>query len=75
MSKTILITGAGSGLGKGTAIGLARNGHTVIAAVENWPQVTDLLAAAKDAGVDLEVAKLDLLNKDDHETVFSEVCR
>ncbi|MEM9592208.1 MAG: SDR family oxidoreductase [Pseudomonadota bacterium] len=70
MSKTILITGAGSGLGKGTAIGLARNGHTVIAAVENWPQVSELLSSAKDAGVSLEVAKLDLLNRDDRESVF-----
>ncbi len=70
MSKTILITGAGSGLGKGTSLGLARHGHTVIAAVEIWPQVSGLMAAAKDAGVQLEVTKLDLLSKDDHEAVF-----
>nr|MDJ0514010.1 SDR family NAD(P)-dependent oxidoreductase [Methyloceanibacter sp.] len=70
MSKTILITGAGSGLGQGTAIGLARKGHNVIAAVENWPQVSALLATAKEAGVELEVTKLDLLSKDDRETVF-----
>ncbi|MEM8813323.1 MAG: SDR family oxidoreductase [Pseudomonadota bacterium] len=69
MSKTILITGAGSGLGKGTAIGLARNGHTVIAAVENQPQGSSLEKAAKEAGVDLEVTKLDLLSKDDHDAV------
>ncbi|MEQ8824845.1 MAG: SDR family oxidoreductase [Filomicrobium sp.] len=70
MSKTILITGAGSGLGKGTAIGLARNGHTVIATVENWPQVSSLMADAKKAGVHLEIEKLDLLNKNDQDTVF-----
>ncbi len=70
MSKTILITGAGSGFGKGTALGLARNGHTVIATVEIWPQVSDLMASARDAGVQLEVAKLDLLNPDDHQAVF-----
>jgi len=70
MSKTILITGAGSGFGKGTALGLARNGHTVIATVEIWPQASDLMAAAKQEGVELEVAKLDLLNKDDREAVF-----
>ncbi len=70
MSKTILITGAGSGLGKGTALGLARNGHTVIATVEIWPQASELMAAAKEEGLRLEVTKLDLLNKGDHEAAF-----
>ena len=37
MSKTILITGAGSGFGKGAAIGMARNGHNVIATVQVSP--------------------------------------
>lgn len=70
MSKTILITGAGSGLGRGTAVGLAKNGHKVIAAVQIWPQVSDLMTDAKAAGVDLEVTKLDLLNTDDQQAVF-----
>ena len=34
MSKTILITGAGSGFGEAAAIGMARNGHDVIATVQ-----------------------------------------
>ena len=42
MSKTILITGAGSGFGEGAAIGLARNGHQVIATAEISPQVAAL---------------------------------
>ena len=70
MSKTILITGAGSGLGEGTALGLARNGHAVIATVEIWPQASALMAAAKEEGLRLEVTKLDLLNKDDRESAF-----
>ena len=70
MGKTILITGAGSGLGKGTALGLAKNGHTVIATVQIWPLVSDLMAAAREDGVRLEVTKLDLLNKDDRAAVF-----
>ena len=70
MIKTILITGAGSGLGKGTAIGLAKNGHNVIATCENWPQVSALMEAANEEGVELEVTKLDYLNKDDHETLI-----
>ena len=70
MSKTILITGAGSGLGHGTALGLAKNGHTVIATVENWPQATLLKADAEKAGVDITVEKLDYLSKDDQETII-----
>lgn len=70
MSKTILITGAGSGLGRGVALGLARNGHTVIATVENWPQVTQLRQDARDAGVELRVEKLDYLDASDHEAVL-----
>ena len=70
MSKTILITGAGSGLGKGTALGLAKAGHRVIATCENWPQVSSLMEAAKEEGVNLEVTKLDYLNKDDHKAVI-----
>ena len=34
MPKTILITGAGSGFGKAAAIGMARNGHNVIATAQ-----------------------------------------
>lgn len=70
MGKTILITGAGSGLGKGAALGLAKGGHTVIATVQIWPQASDLMLAAQEEGVELEVAKLDLLNKDDRNAVF-----
>lgn len=60
MSKRILITGAGSGLGKGTALGLARAGHQVIAGVELWNQVSSLRAAAQDSGVEFKVIKLDI---------------
>ncbi|WP_229716750.1 SDR family NAD(P)-dependent oxidoreductase, partial [Salinicoccus roseus] len=59
MAKTIMITGAGSGLGKGTALGLAKEGHKVIAAVEIHPQITGLKEAAEKAGVDLEIFKMD----------------
>ena len=70
MKKTILITGAGSGLGHGTAIGLAKNNHKVIATVENWPQVSTLINDADKAGVDLIVEKLDYLNKDDRNHIL-----
>lgn len=63
MKKRILITGAGSGLGEGTAIGLAKNGHDVIAGMHIWPQVTRMRKEAKSLGLDnLRVEKLDILD-------------
>jgi NADP-dependent 3-hydroxy acid dehydrogenase YdfG len=65
MPKKILITGASSGFGLGSALGLARAGHEVIAAAESWPQVRSLRADAKDAGVTLTAIKLNLLDEID----------
>ena len=61
--KAILITGAGSGFGEGTAIGLAQSGHRVIAGVQISPQVTALRQKARELGLDgqLRVEKLDIL--------------
>jgi short-subunit dehydrogenase len=62
----ILITGAGSGFGEGTALGLAQKGHNVTAAVQTWPQVTAMRERASSLGLKtLQVEKLDLLDKYD----------
>lgn len=62
--KIILITGAGSGLGKGTALGLAAKGHRVIAGVHKWEQKSRLIEDAQKAGVaeHLEIIKLNILD-------------
>src|ERR1700730_17035859 len=66
MYRTILITGAGSGLGEGAAIGLAKQGLTVIGAAQSWPQVTALRNKAESLGLSsLRVEKLDLLEPHD----------
>jgi len=61
MAKTILVTGAGSGFGRGAAIGMAKNGHNVIATVQVSPQVTPLREDARALGLkNLRVERLDL---------------
>ena len=67
MGKTILITGAGTGLGHGVVIGLSKKGHTVIATCENWPQVTQLRADTKTEGVSerVTVEKMEYRSADD----------
>jgi NAD(P)-dependent dehydrogenase (short-subunit alcohol dehydrogenase family) len=63
MAKTILITGAGSGLGEGAAIGMARNGHQVIATAQVSPQVAALRSKVDELGLKkVRVEKLDVLD-------------
>ena len=61
MTKRILITGAGSGFGKAAALGMAKNGHDIIATAQISPQVTPLRDEAKALGLNnLRVERLDL---------------
>ncbi len=70
MSKTVLVTGAASGFGRGVAWGLAQRGHKVIAGCQIWPQVWELRNAAKVEDVELQVIKLDVLNEIDRINAF-----
>ena len=60
--KTILITGAGSGFGKGAAIGMAKNGHDIIATCQVSPMVTALRREVEALGLAdrIRVERLDL---------------
>ena len=60
MSKTVMITGAGSGFGKGAALALADRGHPVIATTETEDQA----AALADEAPQLTVEKLDITTAD-----------
>ena len=71
MKKTILITGAGTGLGKEASIALAKRGHKVYATVRYENEIEDLEKIAKRDKLDLESFKLDILSKEDREKLLN----
>ena len=65
MSKTVMITGAGSGFGKAASIALAERGHHVIATTETDAHVEELRAEAPE----LQVERIDITNAQDIEKI------
>ena len=59
-SSTVLVTGCSSGFGLLAAVTFARNGHHVVASMRDTAKSGPLLAAAGAAGVELDVAELDV---------------
>jgi NAD(P)-dependent dehydrogenase (short-subunit alcohol dehydrogenase family) len=55
-----LVTGTSTGIGLATAIRLAKEGHRVYASMRDPEKAAPLRAAARDAGVALEVVALDV---------------
>lgn len=71
MKKTILITGAGTGIGKDAAFALAARGHRVIATTHSERQAESLLEECRLRKQELEVFKLDVCLSADREKVLS----
>lgn len=69
--ETILVTGAGTGFGKGIAFSLAEQGKKVIASVEIISQVSALEKEAKERGIEMQIEKLDVTNPRDREKAWS----
>lgn len=73
MARTVLITGAGSGIGLGTALVLAERGFDVYAAVYDLSQEPDVRKAAAERGVRLEVLPLDVTDPDSIERAVARI--
>jgi NAD(P)-dependent dehydrogenase (short-subunit alcohol dehydrogenase family) len=58
--KTVLVTGASSGIGLATTIAAARSGWAAVAGVRNPAGCDDLRSAAESAGVSVNVRRLDV---------------
>ena len=69
MKKTILITGAGTGIGKDAAFALALRGHRVLATTQSEAQQDALKAEAAARHIVLEVFKLDITSESDRERI------
>jgi short-subunit dehydrogenase len=69
MSKTILITGAGSGIGKDSAFALAARGHRVLATTQTQAQAEALSLEAQSKSTPLEVFKLDITLEADRKLI------
>jgi short-subunit dehydrogenase len=65
MGKTILITGAGSGIGHDAAFALAARGHQLLATTLNEEQAQALRQECSARGVTMEVCKLDITDAND----------
>jgi len=68
--EKILITGAGTGFGKGFAFGLAERGKAVIAGVEAMSQVSSLEKEAKERGISMQIEKLDVTSPNDRKKAW-----
>ena len=56
----ILITGCSTGIGKETALTLARAGHQVFASMRNLSKATDLEETAQSEGLKIEIIQMDV---------------
>src|SRR3954465_2036160 len=73
MTRTVLTTGANSGIGLATVVELARRGFRSIGTVRSDAKAEVVAKAAADAGVEVETVLLDVLDADRAASVIDDV--
>lgn len=68
-----VVTGANSGIGRATAIVLAREGMNVVGTVRSAAKADKLLAMADEAGVTVRIVELDVANDDSVRDGFAKI--
>lgn len=68
-----MVTGANSGIGRATALHLAKAGHTVIGTVRSVAKADKLSAAADAAGVTVDLVELDIASDDSVHDGFAQI--
>jgi NADP-dependent 3-hydroxy acid dehydrogenase YdfG len=63
--KTVLITGASSGIGRATALRLAREGHQVVLGARREDRLTEIAQEIETAGGKADVHRLDVTDRED----------
>jgi NAD(P)-dependent dehydrogenase (short-subunit alcohol dehydrogenase family) len=71
--KTVLTTGANSGIGLATVLEVARRGHRSVGSVRSRAKARAVHEAARDAGVDVETVLLDVTDAASCERVVEQV--
>ena len=73
MQKTLLVTGASTGLGLSVAIKAAKDGHKVYASMRNLDKRSALDEAVQEAGVDIPVLHLDVQDNESIEKAVADI--
>ncbi|MEW2576267.1 SDR family oxidoreductase [Streptomyces syringium] len=72
---SVVVTGASSGIGRATAVELARRGYDVLGTVRSADKAEDLMAAAENHGAPMRTVLLDVADPDSCEEAFAHIER
>ena len=73
MGRTVVVTGANSGIGLATALELAGAGYDVVGTVRSAAKAASLADAAEDRGVDVRAVECDVADAESTAKAFAEI--